>query len=308
MFKKMTKLLGLLGALLLLGSCSLPGLASNHDKNNISIIGGITTESQIMAAMISQLLEHDGNFETTLVNNLATTSIIHQALVNGDGDIAAARYTGTDLTTVLNQEPVTDPQKALSLVQAGFQEKFHQQYFPSYGFENSYVFLVTKETAEKYHLQKVSDLQNYADELSVGVDSSWLNRKGDGYPGFISAYDFSFAKTYPMQIGLVYDAVAAGQMDVILGYSTDGRIASYDLVMLEDDRHFFPPYDCAMVVNESLFEKHPEAEGILEKLTGKISTEEMQELNYQADNNLLEPAEVAKRFLESHNYFQEVAK
>ena len=108
-----------------------------------------------------------------------------------------------------------------------------------------------------------------------------------------------------MQIGLVYDAVEAGKMDVVLGYTTDGRISSYDLVVLEDDLKFFPPYDCSPLATNELLKTHPEVKKILEKLVDKVSTEEMQKLNYESDNNLLEPAVVAQRFLEKHNYFDD---
>ena len=107
-----------------------------------------------------------------------------------------------------------------------------------------------------------------------------------------------------MQIGLVYDAVNAGKMDVILGYSTDGRIGSYDLVMLKDDKRFFPPYDAAPVVSDKLLKETPEIKDVLNRLDGKISTKKMQELNYQADNDLIEPAVVAERFLKENNYFE----
>ena len=167
--------------------------------------------------------------------------------------------------------------------------------------------MVTKETAEKYQLTKVSDLKNVASELKAGFDSAWLDRKGDGYEGFVEEYGFDFGKVFPMQIGLVYDAVNAGKMDVVLGYSTDGRIASYDLVVLEDDLHFFPPYDCSIVVGEDLLKQVPELDGILSKLSGKIDTKTMQKLNYEVDDNLLEPETVAKRFLQQHQYFKEEA-
>ncbi|MCU2223632.1 osmoprotectant ABC transporter substrate-binding protein, partial [Enterococcus faecalis] len=181
---------------------------------------------------------------------------------------------------------------------------YQQTWFPSYGFENTYVFLVTKETAEKYNLKTVSDLGKVADKLVAGVDTAWITREGDGYEGFKKEYNFQFKSILPMQIGLVYDAVNAGKMDVILGYSTDGRIGSYDLVMLKDDKRFFPPYDAAPVVSDKLLKETPEIKDVLNRLDGKISTKKMQELNYQADNDLIEPAVVAERFLKENNYFE----
>ncbi len=94
-------------------------------------------------------------------------------------------------------------------------------------------------------------------------------------------------------------------MDVVLGYSTDGRVASYDLVMLEDDRQYFPPYDASPIINDELAQRDPEVKDALDRLAGKIDTEAMQEMNYQSDNNLVEPSIVAERFLEEHNYFED---
>lgn len=302
--KRLLNSLLLMVMALLLASCSFPGLASNTDEETISITGGITSEAQILASLVAGMVEHYTDKNTAIINNLATTTINHQAMMNGDASISAARYTGTDLTTTLNLPPEKDPKKAFAIVKQEFEKRYDQTWFPSYGFENTYVFLVRKDTAEKYNLKKVSDLKDVADQLVAGVDTSWITRKGDGYDGFQTTYGFSFDSILPMQIGLVYDAVEAGKMDIVLGYSTDGRIASYDLVMLEDDRNFFPPYDAAPVVDNQVLKNTPGLEEALNKLGNTISTEKMQQLNYEADNNLVEPSVVAERFLKENHYFE----
>lgn len=192
----------------------------------------------------------------------------------------------------------------MKATQDGFQKKFDQTFFDSYGFANTYAFMVTKATAEKYNLETVSDLKAHSDKLKLGVDSSWLNREGDGYPGFTKAYGFDFNTVRPMQIGLVYDALNSNNLDVAVGYSTDGRIAAYDLKVLKDDKHFFPPYDASSVATNNLLKQHPELKPTIEKLHNKISTSEMQKLNYQADGEGQEPAVVAEKFLKAHNYFE----
>lgn len=304
MKRKLQLLLITLCSGLLLSGCSLPGLASNSDESTISITGGITSEAQILASLVAGMIEHYTDEKTTIINNLATTTINHQAMMNGDAQISAARYTGTDLTTTINLEPIKDPKKAFDVVQSEFQKRFQQKWFNSYGFANTYAFMVTQETAKKYNLKTISDLKKVGDQLTAGVDTSWIDRKGDGYKGFTEAYGFDFKRVFPMQIGLVYDAVAANKMDVVLGYSTDGRIGSYDLVILEDDLHFFPPYDACAVATDEVLKKHPELNDVLAKLSGKISTETMQKLNYQADNDLMEPETVAENFLKEHHYFE----
>lgn len=293
---------------LVLSACSLPGLKTSGDSNTIAITGGITTESQILGSIVAEMIEHYTDKKTTIINNLGTTNINHQAMLNGDAQVSAARYTGTDVTTTLQLEPVIDPKEAFDVVEREFKKKYNQVWYPSYGFANTYVFLVRQDTAEKYDLKTISDLAEVADQLVVGADRAWMAREGDGYAGFVETYGFSFESILPMQIGLVYNAVAANQMDIVLGYSTDGRIASYDLVMLEDDMNFFPPYDASPIVSQELLDEVPEMDSILNKLAGQIDTQTMQRLNFLSDNDLIEPSIVAKDFLEEHHYFEEGGK
>ncbi|QYG90061.1 osmoprotectant ABC transporter substrate-binding lipoprotein OpuCC [Bacillus atrophaeus] len=292
-----------LASALLLGGCSLPGLSGASDQT-IKIGAQSITESEILANIIAQLIEHNTDLNTALIKNLGSNYVQQQAMVGGDIDISATRYSGTDLTSTLGMEAEKDPKKALDIVQKEFEKRFKYRWFDSYGFENTYAFTVSKELAEKDHLNTVSNIKKNADKYKLGVDNAWLKRKGDGYKGFVSTYGFEFGTTYPMQIGLVYDAVKNGKMDAVLAYSTDGRIKAYDLKILKDDKQFFPPYDCSPVVPEKVLKQHPELEGLLNKLIGQIDTETMQELNYEVDGKLKEPSVVAKEFLEKHDYFE----
>ncbi|MFC7394485.1 osmoprotectant ABC transporter substrate-binding protein [Scopulibacillus cellulosilyticus] len=286
----------------LLSGCSLPGL-SGPKKDTITIGAMGTTESQIVSSIVQQMIEHDTKLKTEVISNLGTSTVAHNALTKGQVDITPTRYTGTDLTGALGMEPIKDPKKALKVVQQQFSKRFNQTWFPSYGFANSYAFTVRKDLADKDHLKTVSDLKKIAPQLKLGVDSSWLKRKGDGYQGFVEKYGFKFGHTYPMQIGLVYQALKNKKMDVVLAYTTDGRLKAFNLKTLKDDKRFFPPYDCSPVVRNDVLKKHPEIRTILNKLAGKISTKTMLEMNYQADVKLKEPSVVAKEFLEKHHYF-----
>lgn len=285
---------------LLVSACNL---TTSKNSDELKIASVVTTEGQILAYMMKYMIEHYSDEKVEIINNLGSSTVVHQAMVNGDANISAVRYTGTDLTGALQAEPIKDPEKALAFVQQAFADRFQQTFFDSYGFENTYAFMVSRETANKYNLKKVSDLADVASELEAGVDTSWMNREGDGYKAFVEAYRFDFARTYPMQIGLVYEAVNSGELDVVLGYTTDGRIASYDLVVLEDDLNFFPPYDASPFADTALLEEKPEVREAINRLVGQISTETMQKLNFLADNNLIEPAVVAEQFLAEHNYF-----
>lgn len=304
-FKKwLLSLVAAAASVLLLAGCGFPGL-SGTSKDTVRIASQNTTEQQIMAYMIQDMIQHYSSLNTTIINNLGSGTVSFNALKNDQADISAIRFTGTDLTTVLGEKAKRgQTAKTDALVKSQFNSKYGMHYFPSYGFADTYAFMVTKKTAKKYRLKTVGDMQKVASKLTVGLDQTWLERKGDGYPAFQKLYGYSFGTTYPMQIGLVYDALESGKMDVILGYSTDGRIRSYDLTLLKDNKSFFPPYNASAVATNKILKAHPKLKPILSRLNGKISLKTMQSLNYQVDNNLVEPEVVAKQFLEKHNYFE----
>ncbi|PZO95733.1 MAG: osmoprotectant ABC transporter substrate-binding protein [Streptococcus pyogenes] len=264
-----------------------------------------STESSIMANVVAELINHESKYQATIIPNLGSSNVSHQAQLRGDADISATRYTGTDITGALGMAAIKDPKEASKVVKREFAKRFDQTWFPTYGFSDTYAFMVTSDYAKENGLTTISDMAKIKDSAKVGIDSTWMNRKGDGYPDFTKTYGFSFDHISPMQIGLVYDAVASNKMQSVLGYSTDGRIKSYHLTILKDDKHFFPPYECSMVVNNKLLKKYPELKPLLHRLDGQISLEEMQSLNYKVDDQLLEPSVVAKQFLEKHHYFKE---
>ncbi|WIL35098.1 choline ABC transporter substrate-binding lipoprotein OpuBC [Bacillus stercoris] len=302
--KYLTLMIGLaLAATLTLSGCSLPGLSAAPDQT-IKIGAQSMSESEIIASMLGQLIEHHTDLKTTTIKNLGSNAVQQQALMNGEIDIAATRYTGDALTGTLRMQPEKDPDKALALTQREFKKRYDLKWYDSYGFDNTYVFTVSKKLADQYHLETVSDVKKRAPQLKLGVDNYWMKLKGNGYQDFTKTYGMTFGGTYPMQIGLVYDAVKSGKMDIVLAYSTDGRIKSYGLKMLKDDKQFFPPYDCSPVVPEKVLKEHPELEGIIKKMIGKIDTATMQELNYEVDGNLKEMSVVAKEYLEKHHYFE----
>ena len=264
-------------SLIVLSGCSLPGLGDGNAKDDVKITTTETSETKIIGHMEKLLIEHetDGKIKPTLIGNLGSSIIQHNALQRGDANMSAVRYTGTELTSVLAAKPTKDPDKAMSETQRLFKKKYDEKFYHSLGFANTYAFMVTKETAKKYHLEKVSDLEKYKDELRLGMDTQWMNRAGDGYPAFVKDYGFKFDS------------------------------AAYDLKILEDDRKFFPPYDGSPLANEQLIKNNPEIDKALKKLEGKISTEEMQKLNYEADGKGKEPAVIAEEYLKKHHYFEE---
>jgi len=163
---------------------------------------------------------------------------------------------------------------------------------------------IREAVAEEKGIETVSDLRDYAKEMRIGVDTTWLERENDGYRAFTDHYGFSFAKTFPMEISLVYEAAANGEVDVVLAYTTDPGIKHFNLKVLKDDKQFFPPYDASPVIRKDTLEQYPELEEVILLLGGQIDAETMTALNYEVDVNKRTPKEVALEFLKSKGYLQ----
>lgn len=271
---------------------------SSNGKTVIKIGAQNYTEPIVLAHMLKILIEQDTDLRAETVEGLGATTVLHQAMLNNEVQISAARYVGTDLTGALGvSDPIRDPAQAMQMVQKGFTDKFQQKWYDGYGFENTYAFAVRDDMAASRGYEKVSDLAKDAGSLSLGVDTDWLERPADGYGAFTKEY-FKFGKTIPMDIGLVYKALADKKMDVVLAYSTDGRIQSFHLKTLVDDKHFFPPYQASPVARMDILQKYPELDKTIQKLVGKIDTQTMTSLNYEVDEGGKSADEAAREFLQ----------
>lgn len=290
---------------ILTGAALLPMRPGDAPEGGIVVSGGNTTERQILAEITAQMIRrHLPGVRVELLNNLGSTVLIRRALDNGDVDLSGAMYTGTSLTGELGLPMTTDPREALEIVVREYEKRYREKWYPSWGFANTYAFMVPRELAEREGLRTVSDLARIAPGMKLGVDTSWMERKGDGYRDFRRIYGFDFKRVFPMEIGLVYGAVRAGEMDVVLGYSTDGRIDTCGLVLLEDDRRLFPPYDASPVATHHVLEAHPQLDSVLMRLAGTVDGPRMRRMNRMADEELVEPRNVAQLFLEEHGYFE----
>lgn len=253
------------------------------------------TEQFILGEIIAQALESSTDLKVERKFNLAGTAVCQQALVTGDIDLYP-EYTGTALVSVLRIPAPTESERAWKAAKDGYARQFHLTWLEPLGFANTYALAVRKSDAKKHGWLRLSDLKGAANRMRAGFTSEFLERS-DGYPGLAKRYGFKFGTALDMDPGLMYQAVRDRKVDVISAFSTDGRIAAYDLQLLEDDRHFFPPYDAAIVVREQSLAKYPEAEEVLSRLSGMISEETMQQLNLAVDRDGKLPKEVAHEFL-----------
>ena len=275
---------------------SSPTASSGRD-GTLTIGSKNFTENIIMAEIMAQTVEANTSLKVERKLNLGGTLICWEGLKKGELDMYPD-YTGTGLMAILKREVITDPDEVYDIVQQEYNKQFKIKWLKPVGFNNTYATAVTKEFAKKHALNTTSDLKAHAGDLVFCAEQEFFNRN-DGFQGFCQAYGLKFKDTKAMDIGLKYKAVADGKVDVIDAFSTDGELVSYKMKVLEDDQNFFPPYYCAPVVRMDTLEKHPELEDVLNKLAGKISDEDMQQMNYKVKEKGLTPADVAAEFLKA---------
>jgi glycine betaine/choline ABC-type transport system substrate-binding protein len=284
--------------------------AQDEDKPTVTVGSKDFTESILLAHMVASLLEDNG-YTVERQINLGGTTVAHQALVNDEIDIYV-EYTGTGLLAILGMEmpeaaadgatPSASPVAAgqdqvYEIVKAEYAEQFGITWLQPWGFNNTYAIAVSQATAEEHDLQTISDLEGVAGELTLGATQEFLVRP-DGLPGLTELYGIEFGDEQGLDPGLVYAALEQGEVDVITATATDGRIPAQDLVVLEDDKNFFPPYYAAPIVDSELLEENPEIADILNQLAGTIDDETMADLNYRVDEGGEEPSDVARSYLE----------
>lgn len=251
------------------------------------------TESILLAEMVAQILEDmdvtvDRRFD--LGGNLA-----HTALLAGEIDLYP-EYTGTAFTAILHHPPITDPKAVYDQVKREYGEQFNLIVSDPLGFDNTFAILVRGGDARKLNLKTVSEAAKYSSQWHAGFGHDFVSRQ-DGYPGFSRTYGLKFRKVSEMALDLTYTALSSRQVDLIAGNSTDGRIASLDLVQLEDDRRYFPPYEAVFITRKDPLARTPELAEILKKLGGAISTEEMRKLNYEVDGARRDKKVVVREWL-----------
>lgn len=295
--RKITTRVATLSFIILL---SLVVSACGKDNDTIKIGTQTYTESKTLAEMYKVLIEDRTELKVEIVPDLASSPIIIDAMKNNEIQMGTL-YSGEIFN---NHFPVTesnDRQEVLKQAQEGFNKYFDFKWFDSYGFENTYALTVTQDVAKQYNLNTVSDLKNYAQDMNIGVDSTWLERDSDGYKAFTKFYGISFKKALPMEISLVHKAAADRKVDVVVAYTTDSGIKQYELKTLKDDKQFFPPYDASPVVRNDTLKDHPELNETISLLIGKLDTTTMSALNYEVEVNKLSPQEAAYAFLKTIN-------
>ncbi len=273
--------------------------SSQPQKARVVVGSKDFTESAILGEIVAQMLEARGvsverKFE--LGGNLP-----HDALLAGTIDLYP-EYTGTSFTAILKHAPITDPRAVYEQVKKEYAERFNIVVSEPLGFDNTFAILVRGAEARRLQLKTISDAVPQARNWRAGFGQDFMSR-ADGYPGFARAYGLKFAEQpREMDLSLTYIALASGQVDLIAGNSTEGRITALDLFQLEDDRHYFPPYEAVYLVRPDSLARVPALGDVLAKLAQAISTEEMRQLNYEVDANKRRQAEVVREWIKRKGF------
>ncbi|MBP2643554.1 MAG: ABC-type glycine betaine transport, periplasmic subunit [Firmicutes bacterium] len=272
-------------------------ILSSKDENQITIGGKNFTEQDILVYMMQYVIEDQTKLKVKVKPFLGGTSVVSQAIERGDIDIYP-EYTGTALINILGEPPIIDPQAAYNKVKQMYKDKKQIIWLDPFGFDNAYVLTMRTDEANRLGIKTISDLASKASSLTLGAGHEFLER-ADGKKGLEEKYGFEFAAANAMDTGLIYAAVNDKKVDVIDGNSTDGRIAAFNLQILEDDKKFFPAYYATPIIRADVLQKHPEIADALKLLAGKIDDKEMAMLNGKVDMEKQDAKTVAKEWLQS---------
>lgn len=253
------------------------------------------TEQVLLAELLAQHIETRTGIPVERKANLGGTLLVHKAMLAGELDLYV-EYTGTALTAVLNETPGSSTNSVYERVKKEYGERFALEVGEPLGFENTFAMVIRGEDAKKLNLRKLSDIAGVAPKWQAGVGYEFLERP-DGFPGLCARYGLRFReKPKVMDLGLIYRALVDRQVDIVAGNSTDGLIDALGLVPLEDDAHYFPPYDAVPVTRKATLERFPGLRAALAELAGKVSAGDMRRMNYAVDGLHQEPAAVVREF------------
>jgi len=253
------------------------------------------TEQRVLGQMFAVMIENHTDYKTD-VKELGGTKIAFEALKTGDINIYP-EFSGTAYTALLNESGLKDPDEVHKLVKDRLKAENNLDYLNPLGYNNTYTLAVRAETAEKYNLKTFSDIANISDELIIGATMEFLERE-DGMLGLKKIYSgMEFKEEKALDGGLRYTAMRDSKIDVTDAFSTDGKLITHNLVILADDKNFFPPYYVAPLLNGEFAEAHPDLVEVLGRLAGQINETEMQNMNYRADEEGIPTRVVVEEFL-----------
>lgn len=295
--KKAKRVLLSFGCLILVIAGVITFYSRAEAKDKIVIGSKNFSEQLILGNMLADLIEDKTDLEVERKLNLGGTQVAFSALKNGNIDMYVD-YTGTGLVDILKKDPDKNPDHVYQTVQKEFNQKYGIELLKPLGFNNTYALAVRQVTAKQYGLNTLSDLAKVSNQMILGPTIEFPNRK-DGLIGLSKAYQMQFKDVKAVDGGLRYTALNNQKSDVIDAFSTDGLLEAFNLKVLKDDKHFFPPYYAVPLIKKETLKEHPELKKVINSLAGKLTDEKMRELNYKVDSLKQSPAKVAKDFLKN---------
>jgi osmoprotectant transport system substrate-binding protein len=269
-------------------------------RPNYPVIGAKNfTEQVVLGELLAQHIEAVTGMKVERRFYLAGSYICNQALLAGRID-AYVEYTGTALTAILKQPVDKDPDRVLATVRRLYLQRDQVVVTPPLGFENTFAMVIRGDDAQRLHLTALSQAGRYSPQWKLGVGYEFEQRP-DGLPGLQQAYGLKFdGSPRLMDLGLLYRALNGRQVDIIAGSSTDGPIKAFHLTMLQDDKHYFPPYQAVPLVRQAAFDRWPQLKPAFDSLAGKVTAEQMQTMNEAVDGQHRDPADVVREFRQAH--------
>ena len=269
-------------------------------KADIIIGGKMGSEPEILMNMYKQLIEQNSSLTVELKPNMGGTTFVYNALQSGSIDMYP-EFTGTVLVDLLKEQPKsTDRKEVYEQAKKGLANNLDLVMLKPMKYNNTYALAIPTSLAKQYNLKTISDLKPIESSIKAGFTPEFPERE-DGYLGIQKRYGIQFAKVNIMQPELRYTALRSGDIDIVDAYSTDSEIKKYNLTVLEDDKHLFPPYQGAPLLKKTTLEKYPELNAILNKIAGKITDDQMREMNYEVAVEKKKASTVAREFLEKNN-------
>jgi osmoprotectant transport system substrate-binding protein len=271
---------------------------SARPKDTIVVGSKNFPEQALLGEILAEHLEARTHLKVERRFYLAGSYICQQALLAGRID-TYVEYTGTALTAILHDPIESNAPAVFDRVKAEYKQRFGFEVMPSLGFDNTFAIVIRGEDARQLHLSKLSEAAQYTPQWRAGFGYEFMERP-DGYPGLARVYGLRFAgPPRILDLGLLYRALLEKQVDLVAGNSTDGLLSARDLVVLEDDKHYFPPYEAVPIARQDFFAGYPEARGAIAELAGKISDAEMRKMNYAVIGQSRDISDVARDFLRS---------
>lgn len=300
--KKTNHFMAAAAAVIICIALVITGVFRTRTGETIHIATKPMTEQYVLGEMLKILIEQDTDLNVELTQGMGGgTSNIQPAMESGEFDLYP-EYTGTGWNMVLkNEELYTED--LFGELQKEYEDNYSMEWVGMYGFNNTYGMVVRKDIAEQYDLHTYSDLAAVADQLVFGAEYDFFERE-DGYDALCDTYGLNFKETMDLDIGLKYQALEQGQIDVMVVFTTDGQLSAADVTVLEDDKQFYPSYLCGNVVRSEVLKEHPELNEVFDKMTGLITDSDMAKMNYEVETEGREPEDVAEAYLDSHGLLE----